>query len=125
MMKIDLTINTETASGILTRFIHSEITRSGFKRAVIGLSGGVASALACYLTAEALGPKNVLALRLPYRTSSKDSLEHAQRVIDSLGVESLTFPITNMVDNFIDLVDYLVSQIFFRNTRMMLFKFIW
>ena len=103
-MKIDLTINPETARSILTRFIHCEITRSGFKRAVIGLSGGVDSALACYLAAEALGPKNVLALRLPYRTSSKDSLVHAQLVIDSLGVESLTFPITNIVDAHVDLV---------------------
>lgn len=95
---IDLTINTDLARKILTGFIHSEITRAGFTKAVIGLSGGVDSALSCYLAAEALGPQNVLAVRMPYRTSSPDSLEHAQQVIDHLGVRSLTVEITGMVD---------------------------
>ncbi len=57
----------------------------GFSRAVIGLSGGIDSALSCYLAAEALGPENVLAVRMPYHTSSPDSLEHAQLVIDATG----------------------------------------
>jgi NAD+ synthase len=65
---------------------------------VLGLSGGVDSALSCYLAAAALGPENVLAVRMPYRTSTSDSLEHAQLVIDDLGVQSLTVPITEMVD---------------------------
>ncbi len=39
----------------------------GFTRAVIGLSGGIDSALSCYLAAEALGPENVLAVRMPYK----------------------------------------------------------
>ncbi|MFQ5615008.1 MAG: NAD+ synthase [Anaerolineales bacterium] len=95
---IDLTINTHLARKILTGFIHSEITRIGFSRAVIGLSGGIDSALSCYLTAEALGPENVLAVRMPYRTSSQGSLDHAQLVIDALGVQSLTVPITGMVE---------------------------
>jgi NAD+ synthase len=95
---IDLSINTDLARKILTGFLHSEITRVGYSRVVINLSGGIDSALACYLAAEALGPQNVLALRLPYRTSSKDSLEHAQAVIDALGVRSITFEISDMVD---------------------------
>jgi NAD+ synthase len=95
---IDLTINTDLARTILTGFIHSEITRVGYSKAVIGLSGGIDSALSCYLTAEALGPENVLAVRMPYRTSSPESLEHAQLVIDALGVQTLTVPITGMVD---------------------------
>jgi NAD+ synthase len=94
----DLTINTDLARKILTSFIHSEITRSGFSHAVIGLSGGIDSALSCYLAAEALGPQNVLAVRMPYRTSSADSLKHAQMVIDALGVQSMTVDITCMVD---------------------------
>lgn len=98
MANIDLNINTELARKILTGFISSEIIRAGFSRAVIGLSGGIDSALSCYLTAEALGPENVLAVRMPYRTSSPDSLEHAQEMIDALGVQSLTFPITDMVE---------------------------
>ncbi len=94
----DLTINIDLARKILTGFIRSEITRTGFSRAVIGLSGGIDSALSCFLAAEAMGPENVLAVRMPYRTSSADSLEDAQRIIDITGVQSLTLPITPMVD---------------------------
>lgn len=94
----DLTIDTELVRKILTGFIHTEITRSGFSRAVMGLSGGLDSALACFLAAEALGPENVLAIRMPYKSSSQDSLDHAQLVIDQLGVQSLTMPITEMVE---------------------------
>jgi NAD+ synthase len=95
---VDLTINTDLARTILTGFIHSEITRVGYSKAVIGVSGGVDSALSCYLAAEALGPQNVLAVRMPYKTSSPESSEHAQMVIDALGVQSLIVPITEMVD---------------------------
>lgn len=94
----DLSINTELARTILTGFIRTEITRAGFTKGLLGLSGGLDSALACYLAAEALGPENVLAVRMPYRTSSPESLEHAQMVIDATGVQSLTFPITDMVE---------------------------
>lgn len=94
----DLTINPDLARKILTGFIHTEITRAGFERGVLGLSGGLDSALACYLAAEALGPHNVLAVRMPYQTSSQDSLDHAQLVIDALGVQTLTVPITAMVE---------------------------
>jgi len=94
----DLTINTDLASQILTGFIKSEVTRMGFTRAVINLSGGLDSALSCVLTAQALGPENVLALRLPYRTSSPDSLEHAQLVIDQFKIRSETIDISDIVD---------------------------
>ena len=95
---IDLSINSNLAKKILTGFIHSEITRAGFKRAVIGLSGGIDSALSCYLAAEALGPENVLAVRMPYQTSSPESLEHAGLVIEDLGIQSRTIPITEMAE---------------------------
>lgn len=97
-MKFDLTINTEVAHQILTNFIRSEVHRVGFTRAVINLSGGLDSALSCALAAEALGPENVLALRLPYRTSSPESLEHAQLMIDQFHIPSITIEITDMVD---------------------------
>jgi NAD+ synthase len=97
-MNTDLTINPELARQILAGFIHSEVTRSGFQRAVIGLSGGIDSALACFLAAEALGAENVLAVCMPYRSSSPDSLEHARLVIDQLGIPSLTVSITEMVE---------------------------
>ncbi|MDQ3004497.1 MAG: NAD+ synthase [Chloroflexota bacterium] len=94
----DLTINTDLASQILTGFIKSEVTRVGFTRAIINLSGGLDSALSCVLTVQALGAENVLALRLPYRTSSPDSLEHAQLMIDQFKVRSETIDISEMVD---------------------------
>ncbi len=98
----DLTINTDLARKILIGFIQTEVTRTGLSRAVIALSGGIDSALACYLAAEALGPQNVLAVRLPYKTSAADSLEDAQTIIDATCVQSLTFPITEMVDPLLE-----------------------
>ena len=77
---INLAINSDLARKILAGFIKSEITRVGFSRAVVGLSGGIDSALSCVLAAEALGSDNVLALRMPYKTSSPESLDHAQLV---------------------------------------------
>ena len=95
---IDLTIDTEQVRAKLTGFIRAELAKAGFSKLVVGLSGGLDSSLACYLAVEALGPENVLAVRMPYRTSSPESLEHAQLVIDALGVQSLTIPITDMVE---------------------------
>jgi NAD+ synthase len=94
----DLTINTDLARTILTGFLRTEMGRMGFTHAVVGLSGGIDSALSCYLAAEALGPQNVLAVRMPYQSSSADSLEHAALVIEALGVQAVTVEITPMVD---------------------------
>ena len=99
---IDLTINTDLAQTILTGFLRTEITRAGFSRAVVGLSGGVDSALSCYLVAQALGPDNVLAVRMPYQSSSQDSLDHAQTIIDHLKLQSMTLPITEMVEPYLE-----------------------
>ena len=93
----DLRINTDLARRALTAFIHDEISRVGFERAVIGLSGGIDSALSAYLAAEALGPENVLGIRMPYEASSQESLDHAQIVIDALGIQHDTVDITPMV----------------------------
>lgn len=93
-----LRIDTQVTERVLTRFIGNEITKAGFERVVLGLSGGIDSAVSCYLAARALGPENVLALRLPYRTSSSESLSHATMVIEDLGVQSETVAITEMVE---------------------------
>ena len=93
-----LRINTDLARRILVGFLRTETRRAGLARAVVALSGGIDSALTCALAAEALGPENVLALRLPYATSSPDSLADAQLVVDQLGVRCETFDITPMVD---------------------------
>ncbi|HSB01173.1 MAG TPA: NAD+ synthase, partial [Anaerolineales bacterium] len=95
---LDLTINTDVARQILTGFIKSELTRVGFSRAVIGLSGGIDSALSFVLAVEALGAENVLAVRMPYKSSSTDSLEHAQMLIDQYQAPSETIEITAMVE---------------------------
>lgn len=97
-MNIDLTINTNVARQILTSFIKSEVTRVGYSRAVIGLSGGIDSALSFALAVEALGAENVLAVRMPYKSSSPDSLEHAQMLTDQFKVRSETIEITDMVE---------------------------
>lgn len=104
-----LKINTDLARRILTGFIRTEITRTGITRAVLGLSGGLDSALACYLAAEALGPENVLAIRMPYKTSSQESLDHAQLVVEATGVQSLTIEITPMVEPLFQLYPEITS----------------
>jgi len=94
----ELKIDIEVTQLVLTRFLHHEINKAGFHKAVLGVSGGIDSALACFLAAAALGPENVLALKLPYRTSSPESLRHAGLVINALGVASELVDITNMVE---------------------------
>jgi NAD+ synthetase len=85
----------------LVEFLRDEVLRRrGFADVVVGLSGGVDSALTVFLCAEAFGPEHVMAVRMPYRTSSKESLEHAQLVVDRLGVRSLTADISDAVDGY-------------------------
>ena len=95
---VDLTINTDVARQILTGFIRSEVTRVGFSHAVVGLSGGIDSALSCALAVEALGADNVLAVRMPYKASSPDSLAHAELLIEQFEIPSKTIEITDMVE---------------------------
>ena len=102
-MNIDLSIHTDLAQKILTGFIKSEITRVGFTRAVIGLSGGIDSALSCALAAKALGPGNVLAVRMPYKSSSADLLEDAEKTATRFGVRMETIEITPIVEPLIQL----------------------
>ena len=99
---IDLQINHELARKILTGFIKTELNRVSITRAVIGLSGGIDSALSCYLAAEALGPENVLGVIMPYKTSSPTSKEHAGLIISELGIRSIDIPVTAMADPLIE-----------------------
>lgn len=98
MVDLNLSINTDLAREILTGFIKSEVTRVGMTRAIVGLSGGLDSALSCALAVDALGAENVLAVRMPYKASSKDSLDHAKLLIDQLGIPNKTIEITDMVE---------------------------
>lgn len=85
----------------LVAFLRDEMERRRFEKVVVALSGGVDSACSTYLAARALGPENVIAVRLPYKTSSPDSLAHAQLVIDDLGIEAETIEITDAVDGYL------------------------
>lgn len=98
----DLALNYPLVSDVITRFIRDEFSRAGKHRAVIGISGGIDSALAAHLAVDALGPENVLALRLPYRTSPRQTLDHARLMIDMLGIKAETVDISPMVDPMFD-----------------------
>ncbi len=94
-----LAIDPELTRHWLVEFIRDEVQRRRkFDRVVIGLSGGVDSSLVAYLAVEALGPANVMGIRMPYRTSSQESLDHAQLVIDALKIPSRTVDISAAVD---------------------------
>jgi NAD+ synthetase len=101
-----LAIDAELTRRWLVEFIRDEVQRRrGFERVVIGLSGGVDSSLVAYLAAEALGPKNVIGVRMPYRTSSPESLEHAHLVVEALGIREVTVDISAAVDGLAGAVD--------------------
>ena len=97
-----LEIDAELTSEWLTEFIREEMRQRGFKSAVVGVSGGVDSAVTAFLAARALGQKNVIGVRMPYRTSSPASLEHGQLVIDTLGICGETVDITPAVDGYLE-----------------------
>ncbi|MGI8619799.1 MAG: NAD+ synthase [Gemmatimonadaceae bacterium] len=93
-------IDPELTTEWLVAFIRDEMERRRFDNVVIALSGGVDSACSTYLAVRALGPEKVVAVRLPYKASSPDSLAHAQLVIDDLGIRSETIDITPAVDGY-------------------------
>jgi NAD+ synthetase len=96
-----LEIDPALAEEWLVRFIREEMGRRAFGRAIVGVSGGVDSAVTAFLAARALGPDNVLGVRMPYSTSSRDSLEHAKIVIEALGIDERTVDITDAVDGYL------------------------
>ncbi len=97
-----LEINTDFAHKLIVQFIRDEITRVGFSRGVIGLSGGVDSSLVAFLTVEALGVRNVLGVIMPYRTSNPQSRADADTIAQKLGIETRVIEITAMVDPYLE-----------------------
>src|SRR5947207_3693692 len=101
-----LVIDPELTRKWLVSFLKDEVVRRrGFPKGLVGLSGGVDSALTAFLAAEALGKDNVIGVRMPYRTSSAESLAHAQLVIDKLGIRTLTVDISAAVDGYLSQVE--------------------
>src|ERR1700680_4539558 len=96
----ELSINPRLVEEILVRFIRNEITRAGFHRAILGLSGGIDSSVVAFLGVKALGPQNVLAVTMPYKTSSQATRDDSQAVIAALGMQSLDVPITSQIDAY-------------------------
>lgn len=98
----ELLLNVPLVAQFLIEFLkHECVLKRKITTAVIGLSGGVDSAVVAYLCAEAFGPSNVMAVRMPYKVSSPDSLTYAQLVSDATGIRSETIEITQMVDGYL------------------------
>jgi NAD+ synthase len=90
---------------VIVGFIRAQMEQTGFERIVIGLSGGVDSATVAFLCARAVGADNLLAVRMPYRTSSEESETDALRVVDALGCRSERVEITPMVEPMLGLIE--------------------
>jgi NAD+ synthase len=96
----ELAIDTRVAQRIIADFIRGQLRQAGFERAVLGLSGGIDSALVAYLTADAIGPERLHCVLMPYRTSSPASQGDAEEVVRRLGCSSELVEITPMVDGY-------------------------
>ena len=94
--------NTRLLRQILTGFIRNEVHKTSLTRVVVGLSGGVDSAMSALLAAEALGAKNVLAVLMPYKSSHADSLAHAEIMVATSGIESMSVDITPQIDAYFE-----------------------
>jgi NAD+ synthase len=98
-----LSIDTAVVTEILLGFIRDEVGKVGFDRVVLGLSGGVDSALVAALAARALGPEQVVPVIMPYRSSSPESEADARTVASQLGLmDPLVVDISPQVDAYFD-----------------------
>lgn len=97
-----LFMNTRLLRSMLVSFLREEVHKVGIKKAVIGLSGGVDSAVVAFLAAEALGHNNVHAICMPYKDSSPESQAHARLVAAQLGINLDIIDITPMIDSYFD-----------------------
>ena len=98
MNKLDL--NLKDVHNELVKFLRENFKKAGFSKAVLGLSGGIDSALVAYLLRDALGKENVLAIMMPYKSSNPDSLNHAKLVVEDLKISAKSIEITDMIDAY-------------------------
>lgn len=95
-----LNLDMEKVHQSLIKFLREKIAATGLKKAVLGLSGGIDSALVAYLLRDAIGAENVLAIMMPYKSSNPQSLEHAKLVVEDLKINTKTIEITDMIDAY-------------------------
>jgi NAD+ synthase len=98
----ELSINCELAAEIIVGFVKDEITKFGFSRGVLGMSGGIDSTLSAFLAAQALGPENVLGIFMPYTTSDPASLADAEEAATQLGIQTMLVEIGPQIDAYFD-----------------------
>ncbi|MBI5503523.1 MAG: NAD+ synthase [Deltaproteobacteria bacterium] len=87
---------------LLVGFVAREVGKVGLSRVVLGLSGGVDSAVSAAIAARALGGANVLGVLMPYKSSSPESEEDARAVAEALQIETLLVDISAQVDTYFD-----------------------
>jgi NAD+ synthase len=95
-----LVLNTDIVGDVLVRFVRDETSAAGFTKGVIGLSGGVDSALSAALSVKALGQENTIGVILPYRESSPESVDDARLVARHLGIRVDVQDISAMADAY-------------------------
>jgi NAD+ synthase len=101
-LPVELAIDTDVARRVIAGFISGQLRQAGFERCVLGLSGGIDSALVAYLIAEAMGPAALLCVLMPYRTSSPESRADAEAVVADLGCASELVDISPIVDGYFE-----------------------
>ncbi len=95
-MLSEMYVDVEREADRIAGFIRDSLAAAGFHRAVLGVSGGIDSALVAALCVRALGPENVFGMLLPCENSNPSSTAHGQQIIDMLGMPSAFLDITPM-----------------------------
>ncbi len=76
------------------------VNKNGFKKVLIGLSGGIDSSLVAAIATEALGPERVVGVLMPSQYTSRESIEDAEELAKNLGIQTYTVPITEIFETF-------------------------
>ncbi|MEE9553458.1 MAG: NAD+ synthase [candidate division Zixibacteria bacterium] len=97
-----IALDAGTVSAGLTRFIREELAKTGFGRLILGISGGLDSAVVAYLAVNAIGKENVVGLIMPYKTSNPENMADAEILIESLGIKKRIVDISDPVNSYFE-----------------------